>query len=57
MVKITLGYSNLLDREISTYKEKVKECHIMLHQWTGPGSDYLGWVDLPNNYDRVKLKE
>ncbi len=56
MVKITLGYSNLLDREISTYKEKVKECHIMLHQWTGPGSDYLGWVDLPNNYDKSEIE-
>lgn len=56
MVKITLGYSNLLDREISTYKEKVKECHIMLHQGTGPGSDYLGWVDLPSNYDKREIK-
>ena len=26
--------------------------HEQLHQGTGAGSDYLGWLDLPINYDR-----
>ncbi len=30
----------------------VKQAHEMLHQKTGPGSDFLGWVDLPAAYDR-----
>jgi glucose-6-phosphate isomerase len=28
----------------------------MLHEKTGPGSDYLGWVDLPLNYDKSKFE-
>jgi len=27
----------------------------MLHEKTGEGSDYLGWVDLPNSYDREEF--
>ncbi|NGQ96645.1 glucose-6-phosphate isomerase [Brevibacillus sp. SYP-B805] len=30
----------------------VREAHRMLHEKTGPGSDFLGWVDLPVAFDR-----
>lgn len=56
MGKITLEYSRLLDWEISTYQERVKECHTMLHQGTGLGNDYLGWIDIPNNYDKKEFE-
>lgn len=56
MGKITLQYSKSFDLEINTYEERVRECHRMLHQGTGPGSDYLGWVDLPNTYDREEFE-
>ena len=26
-----------------------------LHNKTGPGSDFLGWVELPNNYDKEEF--
>jgi glucose-6-phosphate isomerase len=29
--------------------------HEMLLGKKGPGSDYLGWVDLPNNYDKEEF--
>ncbi|MBO8164566.1 MAG: glucose-6-phosphate isomerase [Brevibacillus sp.] len=38
----------------------VAQAHQMLHERTGPGSDYLGWVDLPETYDRdefARIKE
>lgn len=28
------------------------EAHAMLQEGRGPGSDYLGWVNLPENYDK-----
>lgn len=30
----------------------VKEAHHMLHQKSGPGSEFLGWLDLPDTIDQ-----
>jgi len=38
----------------------VKVAHDQLHNKTGIGSDFLGWVDLPTNYDKeefARIKE
>ncbi len=34
--------------EIYSKKEKAEKCNLDLHQKTGRGSDFLGWVDLPS---------
>lgn len=34
----------------------VQLAHRMLHEKRGPGSDFLGWVDLPYRYDREELE-
>lgn len=34
----------------------VKQAHEMLHQRTGPGNQYTGWVDWPVAYDRAEYK-
>ena len=56
MAKITFDYSKALDfmaaSEIENLKGFVNEAHNILHNKTGAGSDFLGWVELPNNYDR-----
>lgn len=41
--------------EIDCLKEQVSAAHKMLHQKSGAGSDYTGWVDLPVNYDEAEL--
>lgn len=55
MEKITLDYSNAVnfikEEQIDCLQERVSLCHDMLHNGTGAGSEFLGWVDLPNNYD------
>lgn len=59
MDKITLDYSQALNfinsKEINALQESVSQCHKMLHEGTGLGSDFLGWVDLPNNYDKTEF--
>lgn len=59
MGKITLDDSKasgfIEKTEIEGFQEKVNQCHNMLHNGTGLGSDYLGWIDLPNNYDKVEF--
>lgn len=38
--------------EIDYFTPAIQLAHEQLHQKTGPGSDYLGWVDLPLTYDQ-----
>ena len=37
-------------------KDKVEEAHAKLHEKTGLGNDYLGWLDLPANISRDEIK-
>ena len=40
------------EEEILNIKGQVSAAHKMLHEGTGAGSDFLGWVNLPLNYDK-----
>lgn len=61
---IRFDYSHALSfmqkHEVDYAAEFVSAAHRMLHDKQGPGSDYLGWVDLPLQYDReefARIKE
>ncbi|QGQ45260.1 glucose-6-phosphate isomerase [Metabacillus sediminilitoris] len=58
-MSITFDYSNALpfigQHEVDYLNESVKAAHHMLHEKKGPGSDFLGWVDLPSNYDKEEF--
>ena len=47
--------SFIKDETIDSYRSRVVEAHRMLHDGTGEGSDRLGWIDLPVNYDREEF--
>lgn len=57
--RLRFDYSNALgfvgEHEISYMSEMVKVAHDMIHNKTGAGNDFLGWVDLPANYDREEF--
>ena len=42
--------------EIDNLAPMVEASHKMLHGKTGPGNDFLGWVDLPENYDKEEFE-
>lgn len=42
--------------EIENQKEMVVSAHKALHEKTGAGSEFTGWVDLPVNYDKVEFE-
>ncbi len=52
---ITLDYKNtrgfIQSHEIEQLEPSVEKAHSLLHQKSGPGSDFLGWLDLPVSYD------
>ncbi len=37
-------------------QEKVNEAHHIIHEKTGAGSDFLGWLDWPETYDKEEYK-
>lgn len=46
----TAPYLN--NHEVSYFQGMINEAHKMLHEKTGAGNDFLGWVDLTINYDK-----
>ena len=57
MKKLNFDYSNSMvrDHEIAYMGEYVKAAHNMLQAKNGAGSDFLGWVNYPRNYDRYEF--
>ena len=47
------GFLN--DHEIAYLEPMVKEAHKLLHEKTGAGNEFLGWVDLPVDYDKEEF--
>ncbi|WP_127836530.1 glucose-6-phosphate isomerase [Clostridium prolinivorans] len=45
----------LNESEITNLEPMVREAHNMLHNGTGAGKDFLGWIDLPVNYDKEEF--
>ena len=43
------------ERELLALQPQVTLAHDMLHNGTGLGSDFLGWLDLPVNYDKEEF--
>jgi glucose-6-phosphate isomerase len=56
---LRFDYSNALafvgQHEIDYLAPQVKVAHEQLHNRTGAGSDYLGWIDLPTAYDKEEF--
>ncbi len=44
-----------LDKEIESYSEEVLKAHTWLHEKTGKGNDYVGWVKWPLDYDKEEV--
>jgi glucose-6-phosphate isomerase len=40
---------------LAAQAEAVRVAHRQLHERTGPGSQFLGWLDLPLRYDRLEF--
>lgn len=58
MSKITFEYrdSGITDGEIDDLKDKVAEIHKSMNNKESIGSDYLGWLDYPMNYDQDEFE-
>ncbi len=43
------------DLEFNNIKSQIELCHDILHSKTGAGNDYLGWLNLPFDYDKEEF--
>ena len=64
MGHISFDYSKALnffnEQEVKKYGRLCKVAHEQLHNKTGVGNDFLGWLELPTNYDKeefARIKE
>lgn len=58
-IKLNLKYAGeyACNEKIEAMQPEVSKAHAMLHEGTGAGSDFLGWVDLPVNYDKDEFAQ
>ncbi|WP_101843206.1 glucose-6-phosphate isomerase [Halobacillus sp. Marseille-P3879] len=56
MTHVRFDYEKALpffgEHELEYMEDAVSLAHKALHEKTGAGNDFLGWLDLPENYDR-----
>ncbi len=55
MIKLQLN-NQMNDKVIESYQKDVTRINKMIDEKTGPGNDFLGWVDWPVNYDKEEVK-
>ena len=55
MITLDLSKAKLAE-DLGSYKEKVAEIHDMIRNKTGAGNDFLGWVELPENFDKEEVQ-
>ncbi|MBM7561761.1 glucose-6-phosphate isomerase [Fusibacter tunisiensis] len=58
MGHIKFDYTNAMiqPHEYTNLKKQVELAHQMLHEGNGPGNDYIGWLDYPENFNREEYE-
>lgn len=56
-VKLNSRYleSFVSEQELQAIEPQVRAAHQTIHEKTGPGNDFLGWLNLPAEYDRQEF--
>ena len=55
-IKVDLEKAGIDKKEIMKYKEQVENIHKDLHGRKDAKDDFVGWIELPTNYDKKKFK-
>ena len=59
MSKVTFDYSKaapfIAEHEVENMKKPAADAKEVLVGRTGAGNDFLGWIDLPVNYDKEEF--
>ncbi len=56
-IKLNLENSKINQEEILEYKDQVEKIHKELHQRANDEKDFVGWLELPTNYDQKEFSK
>ena len=54
-ISLNLKHTGITQKTILTYKEQVENIHKDLHRRANDEKDFVGWLELPTNYDREEF--
>ena len=54
-IKLNLNNSDIAQKSILEYKEQVENIHKVLHRRANHENDFVGWLELPTNYDKKEF--
>ncbi len=55
MLKLSLENTGIKEEEILKYAEQVKNIHNEIHSKANDENEFLGWIELPTNYDKEEF--
>ena len=55
-IKLNLKNSGITQKNIMEYKAQVENIHKDLHKRSNEEDDFVGWLELPTNYDKEEFK-
>ncbi len=55
MVRFNLENSGLQEKMINEYSSEVSKIHKKLHKNANEETEFLGWIELPTNYDKTEF--
>ena len=56
-LSIDKAFGFVSEQAVAGYKSKVAEANAALHNGTGKGNDFLGWLNLPSSIDEAHLAD
>ena len=54
-IRLNLKHTGITQKTILTYKEQVENIHKDLHRRANNEKDFVGWLELPTNYDKEEF--
>ena len=55
-IKLNLKNAGITQKTVMEYKEQVENIHKELHKRANDEKDFVGWLELPTNYDKEEFK-
>ena len=55
-ISLNLKNSGISQKSIMEYKEQVENIHKDIHRRANDEKDFVGWLELPTNYDKEEFK-
>ena len=56
VIKLDLKNTGITQKTIMEYKQQVENIHKELHKRANDEKDFVGWLELPTNYDKEEFK-